>query len=145
VQPRLDFYQPNPQVIKALIALEERAGVTALERPLIELVCARALQINDHAYCADMHGNDARRNCDNEHHVTMLVKWRETAYFTPRERAALEWVDAVAPVVQRHVPDSTWEVVLLHFSDSELVDLTVLIFLVNSWKRFASAFPREAD
>jgi len=140
MQPRLDFYQANPQAIKALLALEERIGKSSLEKPLVELVRLRASQINGCAYCVDMHTSDARKNGETDRRLATLVTWRETPFFTARERAALEWVEAVTLVAQSHVPDAAWESVKPHFNDAELVDLTLLINAINCWNRFAIAF-----
>ena len=140
MQPRLDFYQANPQAIKALLALEERIGKSSLEKPLIELVRLRASQINGCAYCVDMHTSDARKGGETDRRLATLVTWRETPFFNPRERAALEWTEAVTLVAQSHVPDAAWECVKPHFSDAELVDLTLLVNAINSWNRFAIAF-----
>ncbi|QGZ59991.1 MULTISPECIES: carboxymuconolactone decarboxylase family protein [Paraburkholderia] len=140
MQPRLDFYQANPLAIKALLALEERIGKSTIEKPLIELVRLRASQINGCAYCVDMHTSDARKNGETDRRLATLVTWREVPFFTPRERAALEWVEAVTLVAQSHVPDAAWECVKPHFSDAEVVDLTLLICAINSWNRFAIAF-----
>jgi alkylhydroperoxidase family enzyme len=126
MEQRLDFYKANPAAIKALLGVEERIGKSALEKSLTELVRLRASQINGCAFCVDMHAT--------------VVVWRETPFFTDRERAALEWTEALTLVSQDHVPDAVWQAVRPHFSDEELVDLTLLISAINAWNRFAIAF-----
>jgi AhpD family alkylhydroperoxidase len=140
MQSRLDFYKANPNAIKALLALEERIAKSSLEKSLTELVRLRASQINGCAFCVDMHTTDARKGGETERRLATVVVWRETPFFTDRERAALEWTEAVTLVSHGHVPDAVWEAVKPHFSEEELVDLTLLVNAINSWNRFAIAF-----
>ena len=140
MKQRLDFYKANPQAIKALLALEERIGKSSLEKPLAELVRLRASQINGCAFCVDMHTTDARKGGETERRLATVVVWRETPFFTDRERAALAWTEALTLVSQEHVPDAVWEAVKPHFTDEEIVDLTLLISAINSWNRFAISF-----
>jgi AhpD family alkylhydroperoxidase len=104
----------------------------------------RASQINGCAYCIDLHTREAREAGETEHRLEMLVAWRDTpcsdACFNDRERAALEWTEAVTLVAQTHVPDEVWNRVKPHFTPEELVDLTLLVSTVNAWNRFAIAF-----
>ncbi|CAG4889261.1 carboxymuconolactone decarboxylase family protein [Paraburkholderia saeva] len=137
---RLDFYSANPDAIKAVLALEERIGKSGIEKSLAELVRLRASQINGCAFCVDMHVADARKGGETERRLATVVVWRETPFFTDRERAALEWTEALTLVSQDHVPDAVWEAVRPHFSDEEIVDLTLLINAINTWNRFAIAF-----
>ncbi|MFM0593423.1 MULTISPECIES: carboxymuconolactone decarboxylase family protein [Paraburkholderia] len=140
MEQRLDFYKANPAAVKALLGVEERIGKSALEKPLAELVRLRASQINGCAYCVDMHVSDARKGGETERRLATVVVWRETPFFTDRERAALEWTEAVTLVSHEHVPNAVWEAVRPHFSDEELVDLTLLVSAINAWNRFAIAF-----
>ncbi|WGS51531.1 carboxymuconolactone decarboxylase family protein [Paraburkholderia sp. D15] len=140
MQQRLDFYKANPAAIKALLGVEERIGKSALDKSLTELVRLRASQINGCAYCVDMHVTDARKGGETERRLATVVVWRETPFFTDRERAALEWTEALTLVSHEHVPDAVWETVRPHFSDEELVDLTLLVSAINTWNRFAIGF-----
>ena len=140
MQSRLDFYKANPNAIKALLALEERIAKSSLEKSLTELVRLRASQINGCAFCVDMHTTDARKGGETERRLATVVVWRETPFFTDRERAALEWTEAVTLVSHGHVPDAVWEAVKPHFSEEELVDLTLLVSAINAWNRFSIAF-----
>ena len=140
MEQRLDFYTANPAAVKALLGVEERIGKSALDKPLAELVRLRASQINGCAYCVDMHVTDARKGGETERRLATVVVWRETPFFTDRERAALEWTEAVTLVSHEHVPDAVWQAVRPHFSDEELVDLTLLVSAINAWNRFAIAF-----
>jgi AhpD family alkylhydroperoxidase len=140
MEPRLDYYKANPNAIKALLALEERIGKSPLEKSLTELVRLHASQINGCAFCVDMHAADARKGGETDRRLAAVVVWRETPFFTDRERAALEWTEALTLVSQKHVPDAVWSAVKPHFSDEEIVDLTLLVSAINSWNRFAIAF-----
>ena len=90
MQPRLDFYRANPAAIKSMMGLEEHLAKSSLEKSLTELVRLRASQINGCAYCVDMHTSDARKGGETDRRLATVVAWRETPFFTDRERAALE-------------------------------------------------------
>jgi len=87
-----------------------------------------------------MHSSDARKGGETERRLAALVVWQEAPFFSDRERAALEWTEALTRVEQTHVPDEVWERVKPHFTPEELVDLTLLVTTINSWNRFAIAF-----
>lgn len=140
MEQRLDFYKANPNAVKALLALEEQISKSSLGKPLAELVRLRASQINGCAYCVDMHATDARKGGETDRRLAAVIVWRETPFFTERERAALEWTEAVTLVSHDRVPDTVWENVKPHFNDGEMVDLTLLVSAINSWNRFAIAF-----
>ncbi len=140
MQPRLNFYTANPDAINAMRTLEVHLAKSALEKPLTELVRLRASQINGCAYCVDMHTADARQGGETERRLATVVTWRETPFFTDRERAALEWTEALTLIADDRVPDAVWESVKPHFSDEELVDLTLLVSAINGWNRLAIAF-----
>ncbi|SAL23497.1 carboxymuconolactone decarboxylase family protein [Caballeronia terrestris] len=140
MQSRLDFYKANPHAIKAMLALEERIGKSSLEKSLAELVRLRASQINGCAFCVDMHTTDARKAGETDRRLATVVVWRESPFFTDRERAALEWTESLTLVSQEHVPDAVWEAVKPHFSDEEIVDLTLLVSAINAWNRFSIGF-----
>lgn len=140
MQQRLDFYKANPDVTKAMLALEEKVSKNSIEKPLAELVRLRASQLNGCAFCVDMHAADARKGGETERRLTAVTVWRETPFFTDRERAALEWTEAVTLISQTHVPDDVWEAVKPHFSEQEITDLTLLIIAINGWNRLAVSF-----
>jgi AhpD family alkylhydroperoxidase len=111
-----------------------------LEPSLLELVKMRASQINGCAYCLDMHSKDARAAGETEQRLYTLNAWRETPFFTDRERAALAWAEAVTLVADSHVPDAVFEEARQHFSDEELANLTLAIVTINGWNRLSVAF-----
>lgn len=140
MESRLDFFQANPDAIKAQMGVEKQISKGTLDMTLMELVRLRASQINGCAFCVDMHVTDARKAGETERRLATVVAWREAPFFTERERAALEWTEAVTLVSHGHVPDAVWQAVRPSFTDAELVDLTLLIASINSWNRLAIAF-----
>jgi AhpD family alkylhydroperoxidase len=124
---------------RALLALSSEVE-SRLERPLFELIKTRASQINGCAYCIDMHTKDARAAGETEQRLYALSAWRETPFFTDRERAALEWTEAVTRVGDTHVPDDVYARVAQHFNDEEMVTLTFAVIVINSWNRLAVSF-----
>jgi AhpD family alkylhydroperoxidase len=140
METRLNFYKAGPNAIKAMLGLEEHITKSGIEKPLADLVRLRASQINGCAYCVDMHSADARKAGEDERRLATVTVWRETPFFSDRERAALEWTESLTNVAQSHVPDDVWERVKPHFTPEEIVDLTLLVSAINSWNRFAIAF-----
>ncbi|HTJ92497.1 MAG TPA: carboxymuconolactone decarboxylase family protein [Pararobbsia sp.] len=140
MQQRLDFYKSSPIAIKAMMGLEDAIKKSSIETPLADLVRLRASQINGCAFCVDMHTADARKAGETDRRLAGVVVWRETPFFTERERAALEWTEALTLVSNDHVPDAVWEAVKPHFSEAELTDLTLVIGAINAWNRFAISF-----
>lgn len=140
MEPRLNFYTVNPDVMKTLVALEQRIAKSGLDQTLVELVRLRASQINGCAFCLDMHFADALKAGEQTRRLATLSAWRETPFFSDRERAALAWTEAVTLVADTHVPDTVWEGIRPHFTPEEIVDLTLLVTTINTWNRFALAF-----
>ena len=144
MNPRLDFTKYLASGLgRAMLNLSSEAEAT-LERPLLELVKIRASQINGCAYCIDMHTKDARLAGETEQRIYALNAWRETPFFTDRERAALEWTEAVTRVADTHVPDEIHQRVAAQFGEAELVALTFAVVVINSWNRLAVSFRAPA-
>ncbi|HEY9103030.1 carboxymuconolactone decarboxylase family protein [Chitinimonas sp.] len=140
MQSRIDFYTASPEALKALIALEGSVNKLGLEPELLDLIKLRASQINGCAFCVDMHTTDARKKGVGERRLSGLTVWRETPFYTPRERAALAWTEAVTLISQTHAPDEDYTAMLGEFSEKEIVDLTLAITTINSWNRMAISF-----
>jgi AhpD family alkylhydroperoxidase len=141
MQPRLDGQKASPGALQAMLGLETFIHkASKLEPSLLELVKMRASQINGCAYCLDMHSKDARAAGESEQRLYALNAWRETPFFTDRERAALAWTEAVTLVHQGHVPDDVYAEARQRFSEEELVNLTLAIVAINGWNRLAIAF-----
>jgi AhpD family alkylhydroperoxidase len=140
MKPRIEYGKIAPEGREAMFGLESYVRQCGLEVSLLELVRLRASQINGCAYCIDMHTKDARAEGEAEQRLHALVAWEETPFFTERERAALAWTEAVTKVGEGYVPESVFEHVRLHFSEKELVDLTLAIVAINGWNRLAISF-----
>jgi AhpD family alkylhydroperoxidase len=141
MQPRLRADQVSPAALHAMYSLEMFVRKSSkLEHSLIELVKMRASQINGCAYCIDMHSKDARAAGETEQRLYALSAWRETPFFSDRERAGLAWTEAVTLISEGHVPDAVYEEAKQHFSDEELVNLTMAVVTINSWNRLSIAF-----
>ena len=140
MQARIAYDKAAPEGVKAMGMLEHYVRHCGLEPSLLELVKFRASQINGCAYCIDMHTKDARARGETEQRLYALSAWRETPFFTDRERAALAWTEAVTEVAQGHVPDEVYELARQHFSEKELVDLTLAVVTINGWNRLAISF-----
>ena len=140
MKARLDYGTVAPGAMKAMYALEGYVKSTDIEQPLIELIKLRASQLNGCAYCVDMHTKDARIGGESEQRLYALTVWRETPFYTERERAALEWTEALTLISETHVPDEVYEIARQQFSEKELVDLTMIIVLINGWNRFGISF-----
>ena len=137
---RINFYAASADAIKALSALEVAVSKLGLEPSLLELVKLRASQINGCAYCVDLHTTDARKAGESERRLHGVSVWRETPFFTPRERAALAWTEALTQLSLTHAPDADYALLAAQFNDKEMVDLTLAISTINSWNRFAVGF-----
>src|SRR5687768_75885 len=125
---------------QAMLALQRQVETSGLEHSTLELVKIRASQINGCAYCLDMHTKDARALGETEQRIYALSAWRETPFFTDRERAALEWTEAVTQVASGHVPDSVYDAVAPYFSEPDIVALTFAVATINAWNRLAISF-----
>src|SRR6187551_456858 len=135
---RINLMNVNPGVVKAMLGLERQVRQAGFDSRLLDLVRMRASQINGCANCLDMHSKDARANGETEQRLYGLSAWRETPYYTDRERAGLAWAEAVTKC---DVPDTTYSRVKEHFTDEELIDLTLAVTTINTWNRINIAFP----
>ena len=130
----------NSDAGQAMLNLGKAVDNCGLERPLLELVKTRASQINGCAYCIDMHTKDARAMGEAEQRLYALSAWRETPFFSERERAALEWTEAITRIADNHVPDELYDRVRIHFDEPQLVALTFAATVINAWNRLAITF-----
>ena len=140
MQPRLDAPKVAPKAYHAMLGLEKYVAGCGLERPLLELVKLRASQMNGCAFSIDMHTKDARAAGETEQRLYGVTAWRETPFYTDRERGALAWTEAVTAIGESRAPDELYEHVRQHFSEEELVNLTLAIVAINGWNRLAIAF-----
>ena len=136
---RFDYRKFSSEPVEAMRALEKYIAACGLDRKFVHLLKLRASQINGCAFCIDMHSLDARAAGETEQRLYALNAWRETPFFSDRERAGLAWIEAVTLVAQTHLPDEIYEEALAHFSEKEIVDLTYLATTINAWNRLAVA------
>jgi AhpD family alkylhydroperoxidase len=137
---RINYGKVAPEGIRALDGLETYLRGSGLDPGLLDLIKTRASQLNGCAYCIDMHTKDARAASETEQRLYALSAWQETPFYTDRERAALTWTEAVTLISQGSVPDALYEEVRRHFSEKELVDLTLALVAINGWNRLGISF-----
>jgi len=140
MEPRIEYRKYAVEAQKSLFALEKYIAGCGLDHKLIHLIKMRASQINGCAFCIDMHSKDARALGESEQRLYELDAWRETPFYTERERAALAWTEALTLVSQTHVPDAVYDEVRKQFSEEEIVNLTLVVTTINVWNRLAIAF-----
>ena len=133
---RIDYAKASPQGYAAMSRLNSYVEGCGLEHGLLELVKTRASQINGCAYCIDMHTKDARAAGESEQRLYGLTAWREAPYYSARERAALAWAEAVTPI-RGDIEDAIYDGLRQHFSEKEIVDLTLAVIVINGWNRLA--------
>jgi len=133
----------HSETIKPMLALAAQIKESGLDPALVHLVEIRASQINGCAYCIDMHTTEARRAGESEIRIYMLPAWRESSRYSPRERAALAWTEALTLIAQTHAPDDVYEALRAQFSEKECVALTLAVAAINSWNRLAIASRAE--
>lgn len=139
MKSRIDLMRADPKAYQAMAGLETYVHNSGIEKPLLELVRVRTSQINGCAYCLDMHSKDARAAGETEQRLYELNAWRETPFYSDRERAALAWTESLTLVSETHVPDEDFDEVRKHFSEAEIVALTVAVVSINGWNRIAIA------
>jgi AhpD family alkylhydroperoxidase len=137
---RINPYAVAPQLLDGLIQYSRAVEAMGLEKSLIELVKIRASQINGCAVCLHMHAAEARRLGESEDRILMLDAWEETDLYSAREKAALAWTEALTRLTDSRAPDEAYEAVTAAFSDEELVKLTLMINVINSFNRFGVGF-----
>jgi AhpD family alkylhydroperoxidase len=139
MKPRFNYGKVAPGVYDAMDAADQYLASCGLEESLLQLVRLRASQINGCAYCLDMHWKDLRVIGETEQRLCSLDAWRECPYYTERERAALEWTEAVTRVADGHVPDAVFDEARRHLSEKDLADLTLAVATINAWNRLSIA------
>src|SRR3954470_179134 len=140
MKARIDLMHVNPGVVQAMLGLERQVRQAGFDNRLLDLVRMRASQINGCAYCIDMHSKDARASGETEQRLYGLSAWRETPFYSERERAALRWTEALTLIGETHAPDDVYEEARQHFSEMEMANLTMAIVTINGWNRLAIGF-----
>lgn len=141
---RVDYGKVSPEAVHAQLQIEKFVRNSSLDKKIIELIKMRCSMINGCAFCLDMHSKDALAEGETTQRLFGLGAWRETTYYTPRERAALAWAEAVTQISTNHVEDDLYNEVKAQFSDKEMVELTMAVIAINGWNRLAISFRTEA-
>ncbi len=131
-KPHAEF---APAAYQGLLQIYRHTRACGLEHGLLHLVELRASQLNGCVFCMDMHATEALQAGESPRRLHMLAGWREATVFTPRERAALAWTEALTELGTHGVNDALYAATRAHFSEQELVDLTYAIALINAWNR----------
>jgi AhpD family alkylhydroperoxidase len=140
MQERLDPYEIAPELMQAMLELEQKVKKSGLDPGLIRLVKILASQLNGCAYCIDMHTRDARAAGESEQRLYLLSAWRESPLYSARERAALAWTESLTLLASTHAPDEVYAQLAREFSEAERVKLTMVIVAINGWNRIAVGF-----
>jgi AhpD family alkylhydroperoxidase len=141
LEPRIEYQKTlPPEALRAFYQVEHAVRNSGLDPKLLHLIKMRASQINGCAFCLDMHSKDARLAGETEQRLYALNAWRETPFYTDRERAALEWAEAVTLISRDQAPDNLYEKTRQFFNESEFAALTLAVVMINNWNRIAISF-----
>jgi AhpD family alkylhydroperoxidase len=140
---RIAYQRVAPEAVKAVGAINQYLENCGIDHKLRALIDLRVSQINGCAYCCDMHSNQARAAGERQHRLDCLPAWRETTFYDDRERAALAWAESVTLVAETGIPDGPFEELKKHFNEKEIVDLTVIVAMINTWNRISIAFRNQ--
>ncbi|MES2223286.1 MAG: carboxymuconolactone decarboxylase family protein [Acidobacteriota bacterium] len=140
MEARLDYAKASPEAFKAMVQMEGVVRRSGIDPHLLELIKIRASQLNGCAYCIDMHTKDARFKGETEQRIYSLDAWRETPFYTEKERAALAWTEAITNIQIGHAPEAVYEELSKNFGEEERVNITLAITTINAWNRIAIGF-----
>lgn len=140
MQQRLDYRKASPAAVQAMRQLQAAVEASGLEKTLLELIKIRASQINRCAFCLHMHTRDARLAGVSEERIYLLDAWRESSLYTDRERAALAWTESLTRLSDQGAPEEVYANLAAHFSEPEIVGVTLAIVAINGWNRIAVGF-----
>ena len=144
MEQRINAFEKGQGALKAMLGISAYLAKSSIEKKLLHLIEYRVSQINGCAYCLDMHSKDLRHEGETEQRIYTIAAWRETPFFSSRERAALAWAESVTLLGDGHVPDEVYEEVRNEFSEVEIIDLTLAVATINSWNRINIALRTEA-
>ncbi|AEI65644.1 carboxymuconolactone decarboxylase family protein [Corallococcus macrosporus] len=140
MKPRITPFTAAPDAMKLTLEYGQKVLALGLEKSLLELVKIRASQLNGCAFCIHMHTTEARAHGEREERIYLLDGWRESPLYTDRERAALAWTESLTLVSQTRAPDEDYAALKPHFTEQEIVHLTLLIGMINTWNRISVGF-----
>jgi len=141
METRINIHEKGQGALKALFGIGTYLKKSTLPQELVELILFRVSQINKCAYCLDMHYKDARSKGETEQRLYGMSAWEESPYYSERERAAFAWAEAVTAAII--IPESLHTEIRKHFTDEEVIDLTLTITTINTWNRINHAFANE--
>ena len=140
MEPRINIHEKGAQAMGALYGLGKHLAKSPIEESLLNLIYFRVSQMNSCAFCLDMHSKDLRAKGETEQRLYLLDAWREAPFYTVKERAALAWSESLTKIASGIVPDAIYEEARKHFSETELIDLTLAVIAINSYNRVNIAF-----
>ncbi|MCZ7610560.1 MAG: carboxymuconolactone decarboxylase family protein [Ignavibacterium sp.] len=141
---RLDWAKTSPEALKAMMAVQGFTDKSSLDHKLIELIKIRASQINGCAYCLDMHTKDAIAMGETEQRLHVVAAWKEAPFYSEQERAALAWCESLTEISSKGAPEKLFKDLQKHFTNEQIVELTLAIVVINGWNRLAVGFESEA-
>lgn len=144
MEQRMNVHAKGQNALKALYGLNNYLANCSIEQPLLNLMYYRVSQINGCAFCLDMHSKDLRAKGESEQRLYLMDAWRETPFYTDRERAALAWAEAVTQITNGHVSDEVYREVAQQFSEDEMIELTMAVTAINTYNRINIAFRVQA-
>ena len=144
MEQRINALEKGQGALRAMLGLSTYLAKSSIEKNLLYLIEYRVSQINGCAYCLDMHSKDLRHFGETEQRIYVLPAWRETPFFSARERAAIAWAESVTRLEAGHVPDEVYEEVRKEFTEEEIIDLTLAVATINSWNRINIALRTQA-
>lgn len=140
MEQRIKYQEVAQKSFKGIYEIEKYVANSELENSLVQLVKLRTSQINGCAYCIDMHTKEARQAGESEQRLYALSVWKESPFYTDRERAALRWTEALTKISENSVSDEFYESIRKHFPETEITALTMAIIAINGWNRLAISF-----
>jgi len=148
VSQRINYAQQSPELFRKFMEFSNALKTSSIEDSILHLVDIRASQINGCGFCLDMHVKQAKIHGERELRLYHVAIWRESALFSPRERAALAWTEALTRLPEHGVPEELYERVRGQLSEKEITDLPFSVMAINAWNRASIAFkavPGSAD
>ncbi|HEX3140544.1 MAG TPA: carboxymuconolactone decarboxylase family protein [Rhizobacter sp.] len=140
---RINYMQQSPELFKKFLEFSLLVNTSAIEEKTQDLIAIRASQINGCGFCVDMHVKQATLHGERPLRLHHLAIWRESTLFSPRERAALAWTEALTTLPAHGVPDDVFDKVRTQLSEKELSDLTFSVMAINAWNRVNVGFKSE--
>lgn len=140
LKPRIEYWKAAPEAFKAMLALENTIRDAGIDPFHLEFIKLRASQINECAFCVDMHTKDARKLGETDQRLALLPFWREVSIYTPKEKALLRWVEALTKLPGGGVSDEDFAEIRAHFNEAEITWITLATSTINAWNRFGVGF-----